>query len=106
MSEIPELSLNIPLPLLLATGAAVTSTAYALWLNTPTGKRWERDETWVVVAIGVLLTLAWFAPLDWRAALWMVGFFVATGTPQAIRAMHIKMHERARIERRAGLDGE
>lgn len=104
MADLPQMYLSIPLAVALALGAAITSTAYALWLNTPTGRRWERDETWVVVAIGVTLTLAWYAPLDWRAAAWVLLFFVVTGVPQAIRAMSIRMHERARIEKRAARD--
>jgi hypothetical protein len=78
-------------------GLAASSTAYALLLNTRTGRRFADDQTWSTVVAGVMLTTGWLAVEDRRAA-WLnfVYFFVA-GIPVIIRSLwlQIERHDAA-----------
>jgi hypothetical protein len=69
------------------TGLAITSIQYARWLNTPLGKKWDQQHTWFVTVLGVMLTLAWLAIHDPKAAIKAFGFFMISGMPIVVRAL-------------------
>lgn len=71
-------------------GLAVSSIRYALWLNSPTGRKWDAQHTWFVTVVGVMLTLAWLALHDPKAALKAFGFFVISGMPIVVRALNLE----------------
>ncbi len=77
------------------TGLAITSIQYARWLNTPLGLRWNQQHTWFTTVAGVMLTLAWLALHDIKAAIKTFGFFMISGTPIVIRALN---NESAKLE--------
>jgi hypothetical protein len=61
--------------------AFVSSTAYALALSTPFGKRLRQEHTWATVVIGVALTLYHYYQHRPDPELKALQFFAATGTP-------------------------
>jgi hypothetical protein len=71
-------------------GLAVTSVRYAVWLNSPKGRKWDKQHTWFVTVIGVFLTLAWLAVHDPKAALKAFAFFVVSGTPIVVRSLSLE----------------
>ena len=90
---LPHLSLTSPDGIMLVgavIGLAVTSTRYAIWLNTPLGRKWDTQHTWFVTVMGVFLTLAWLALHDPRAALKAFAFFVVSGIPIVVRALALE----------------
>lgn len=93
-SEFPhDFSLVSPNNLTLAAtvlGLAVTSIRYAQWLNTPLGRKWDQQHTWFVTVIGVMLTLAWLAAHDPKAAIKAFAFFIVSGMPIVVRALALE----------------
>lgn len=89
--SLPNFSLVSPDGLLLAgtlLGLGISSTRYALWLNSPMGRRWDQQHTWFVVMLGVFLTLGWLALHDLKAALKAFAFFMISGLPIMVRALN------------------
>lgn len=68
-------------------GLGITSIQYARWLNTPLGRQWDTQHTWFCTVLGVMLTLAWLAVHDPKAAVKSFAFFMVSGTPIVIRAL-------------------
>lgn len=76
---------------LLLAGLLTSSTAYALLLNTRTGRKWAGQQTWATVVAGVMLVTAWIAAEDRRSGwLSMIYFFVA-GIPIIIRSLWLQL---------------
>lgn len=71
-------------------GLAVTSIRYAQWLNTPLGRKWDQQHTWFVTVLGVMLTLAWLAVHDPKAAVKAFAFFIVSGMPIVVRALALE----------------
>lgn len=71
-------------------GLAVSGVRFAMWMNSPTGRKWDEQHTWFVTVMGVTLTLAWYALHDWRGAMKVFGFFVLSGTPIVVRALALE----------------
>lgn len=71
-------------------GLAVTSIRYAVWLNTPLGRKWDQQHTWFVTVIGVMMTLAWLAVHDPKAAIKAFAFFIVSGMPIVVRALALE----------------
>jgi hypothetical protein len=76
-------------------GMAITGVQYAQWLNTPLGRKWDQQHTWFVTVVGVMLTLAWLAVHDLKAAIKAFCFFMVSGMPIVIRALSL---DSARLE--------
>lgn len=70
-------------------GAVVSSSLYATMLTTKVGRRVEREHTWFVVMVGVLITLGWVSTEDDAAAKKSFGYFVLTGLPIIVRAIYL-----------------
>lgn len=80
-------------PIVTEAGAFVTGSGYAALLTTRVGQRIEREHTWFVVMIGVMLTLAWFAAEDSRAARRAFVYFICTGLPIIARALYLQSRD-------------
>lgn len=81
------------IPIVTEAGAFVSASGYAAILTTKLGQRVEREHTWFVVMIGVMLTLAWFAAEDSRAAKRAFVYFICTGLPIIARALYLQSQE-------------
>lgn len=86
------------------TGLAATSAAYAMFLNSPVGRRWDARHTWFMTVIGVGFTLAWLAATDKRAAIKALAHFAVAGAPIAVRALYNNLAEMEGIANRDGRD--
>jgi hypothetical protein len=84
------------------TGLAATSVAYAMFLNSPTGRKWDTQHTWFMTVIGVSFTLGWLAITDPKAALKSLIYFAIAGTPVAIRAMYNELNQMEAITSMGG----
>lgn len=88
---LPKVSLTSPDGLMLigaVLGLSVSSIRYAIWLNTATGRRWDQQHAWFVTVVGVMLTLAWLALHDPKAAVKAFAFFIISGMPIIVRALN------------------
>lgn len=72
-------------------GLAASATAYALLLNTRTGRRWADEHTWSTVVAGVSLTTAWLAVEDRKAASLNFVYFFVSGIPIIIRSLWLQL---------------
>ena len=95
MPDVPSNALNIPA--LQLVGAFLSSTVYAFWLNTRTGRRWAVEHTWATVVIGSALTLGWLATWQPLSAAWALLFFVATGIPIIVQSLARQLERTGRV---------
>lgn len=72
-------------------GLLASSAAYALWLNTATGRRWAEEQTWATVAAGVALTTAWAATEDTEGAKRSLLYFCVSGAPIVLRSLWLQL---------------
>lgn len=84
-----EISLQIPSAGALF-GLFASSIGYAFLLSTKEGRRWDRENNWFVVMIGVFLTLGWLAMTDPKAAAKGLVCFIVSGLPVMARAIILR----------------
>lgn len=80
--DAPEMHQVLPL-----VGLGVSSTLYAMLLNTQFGRRWTEKQTWTTVVVGVTLTLAWLMAEDPKAAKKLFVYFAVSGLPMILRSL-------------------
>lgn len=89
-------------------GAFISGIAYAFLLSTRAGRRADREHTWFVTVIGVMMTLGWVATED-RDAAWKAFLaFIASGMPMIARALYLQSQQLTDLyerERGHGLQG-
>jgi hypothetical protein len=78
-------------------GLLASSVAYALALNTRTGKRWADEQTWATVVAGVGLTTAWMAAEDKEHAQRNFVYFAVSGAPIIVRSLWLQLERINRI---------
>jgi hypothetical protein len=72
-------------------GVLATSTAYALILSTPAGRRWAQEQTWATVAAGVTLVAAWMAAEERHAGTHTILYFSVAGVPMIARSLWLQL---------------
>lgn len=78
-------------------GLLASATAYALWLNTGTGRKWADEQTWATVAAGVALTTAWTAAEDAEGAKRSLLYFCVSGVPIVLRSLWLQLERMERV---------
>lgn len=95
-----EISLNIP-PIGVLSGLFASSIGYAFLLNTKEGRRWNDEQNWFVVMVGVMLTLIWLSMTDPKAAIKAFICFIVSGIPIIARSLIIDNDNRDGVRRRS-----